>query len=140
MKCASRTQFTSAVGRLAMRDLADLGRDKERIGARRVVAGLAPPAVGFDRFAAEELQRLGRRLVSQGLALQVAGDRKDFQSALLGGGHALFGVFLAPASSPQRSSASSQLASSQPSKPVSAIQSSQCSSGTLPNWPRTRPI
>src|SRR5690348_12297674 len=77
-----------------MRDLADLGRNVKRIGAWRVVSGLAPAAVRFDRFAADKLQRLGRRLVPQGLTLQMAGDRKDFQSALLSGGHALFGVFL----------------------------------------------
>jgi len=43
----------------------------------------APGPVGLDGVAADELQRLGARLVAQRLALEVGGDGKNFQAVLL---------------------------------------------------------
>ena len=67
---------------------------KYGIGARRLVALVAPGLVRRDRLAADELQRLGARLIAQGLALQVGGDGEDFQAVLLGQVDAFLGVGL----------------------------------------------
>src|SRR3569833_1357014 len=64
------------------------------IGARRMDPLRAPGSVGLYRIAADKLQRLRARRIAQGLALQMASDRKDFEPALLRLRHALFGVFL----------------------------------------------
>ncbi len=78
--------------RLAPRDLGHVVGHEIRIDARRLVARGSPARIGLDRLAAEELKRLGARFVAQGLALQVSGDREDFEPARLGLGHALAGV------------------------------------------------
>ena len=54
------------------------------VGSRRLVAGLSPGDVGLHRLAADELQRLRRRLVAQSLPLKVRGDGEDFEAAALG--------------------------------------------------------
>ena len=82
------------VGRLLAGDLGHVVRHVKRIGPRRIVAGGAPLGIGFDRFAAQKLQRLGGGLVAQGLALQMGGQREDFQAALLGLVDALLGIGL----------------------------------------------
>ena len=64
------------------------------IGARRLVALVAPGLVGRTGLAADELQRLGARLVAQRLALQMRGDGEDFQAVLLGQVDALLGIGL----------------------------------------------
>ena len=73
-------------------ELADFVGDEVRIGARRVVALVAPGLVGLDRLAADELKRLGARLIAQRLALQVGGDGEDFQAVLLRLVDALLGI------------------------------------------------
>ncbi len=83
-----------ALGGLLVDQLADLVGDVIGIGARRLVALVAPGLVCLDRLAADELQRLGARLVAEGLALQVRGDGEDFQAVLLGQVDALLGIRL----------------------------------------------
>ncbi len=79
--------------RLLVHELADFRRDEVRVGARRVVALVAPRLVRRPRLAlAEELQRLGARLVAQHLALEVRGDGKDLQPVFLRQVDALRGV------------------------------------------------
>ena len=75
---------------------ADFIGNEVGIGARRLVALVAPGLVRGHRLAADELQRLGARLVAQGLALQVGGDGEDFQAVLLGQLDPLLGVRLGP--------------------------------------------
>ena len=52
----------------------------------------ARPCTPATRLAADEVQRLGARLVAEHLALQVGGDGEDFQPVLLGQVDALLGV------------------------------------------------
>ena len=68
-----------------------------RVGARRLMALLAPRDVGLDRCAADELQRLRRGLVTQRLPLEVRGDGEDLEPALLGLRHPALGVGLGTA-------------------------------------------
>lgn len=83
-------------GRLPTGNLGNFLGNKKRIGARRLVAGGAPTGVGFDRLAPQELNGFGAWFVPQRLALQMAGQRKDFHAALLGLGHPFGGVGLGP--------------------------------------------
>ena len=93
-KWARRTQSSRSFWRLLVDQPADFVGDVIGIGARRLVALVAPGLVGGHGFAADELQRLGAGLVAQGLALQVGGDGEDFQAVLLGQVDALLGVGL----------------------------------------------
>src|SRR5262249_6147088 len=70
--------------------------DVVRVGARRLVALVAPGLVRRYRLAADELQGLGAGLVAEGLPLQVGGDGEDLQAVPLGQVHALPGVGLGP--------------------------------------------
>src|SRR5262249_39671551 len=83
-----------ALGLLVQRR-ADLRRDVVRVGARRLVALVAPRLVRGPRLAgSDELERLGARLVAQRLSLKVDRDREDFQAVLLRQVDALLGVRL----------------------------------------------
>jgi hypothetical protein len=69
---------------LVVDQLPDLIGHEVGVGSRRLVAGLPPGDVGLHRLTADELQRLRRWLVAQGLPLQVRGDGEDFEAAALG--------------------------------------------------------
>src|SRR5262245_5132683 len=79
---------------LLVDQLADVLRDVHRVGARRLVARVAPGLVRLAGLGvwALEVERLGRRLVAEALALEVRGDRKDLQPVPLGQIDALLGV------------------------------------------------
>jgi hypothetical protein len=70
-----------------------------RVGPRRLVAGVAPGLVRLPgvRVWGEKVERLGRRLVAEVLALEVGGDGEDFQAVLLGEIHPLLRVGGGPA-------------------------------------------
>ena len=126
---------------LTLGNLSHIGRHEKRICPRRMVAGLRAGGIRGDRFAPQELQRLGARFVPQAPGLADGRRWRRFPAC---------GSWPWPPAPrhtawhrrrwPQRDRSSSQLASSQPSKPVSASQANHSSSGTLPNWPRTSPI
>ncbi len=90
---AKRTQASRSRVASWCINLPTSGGDEVRIGARRLVALVAPGLVRGPRLAlAEELQRLGARLIAQHLALKMRGDGEDFQPVLLGEIDALLGV------------------------------------------------
>ena len=66
---------------LAVDQLADVIRHEVGIRARRLVALLPPGHVRLDRRPADELQRLRRGLVAEGLPLKVGRDGEDLESA-----------------------------------------------------------
>ena len=79
-----------------MNHAADFVGDEIGIGARRLVAFVAPGLVGGYCLAADELQRLGAGLVAQGLALQMGGDRENLQAVFLGQLDSFLGISFSP--------------------------------------------
>jgi hypothetical protein len=61
-----------------------LGGHVIRIGPRRLVAAAPPGRVGLDGLAPHEYERLGRRLVPEGLPEQMRGDAEDYEAAVTG--------------------------------------------------------
>src|SRR5882672_1947532 len=82
------------LGGLLMNHAANFVGDEIGIGARRLVAFVAPGLVGGYCLAADELQRLGAGLVAQSLALQMGGDRKNLHAVLLGQLDSFLGISL----------------------------------------------
>ena len=58
---------------------------------KRMRTRFPPFAVGFDGFAAAELERLRGRLIAEGLALQVNRDGENFECVSFGFVHEFFG-------------------------------------------------
>src|SRR5207253_6690336 len=82
--------------RLVLNHLADVVGDVIGIGAWRLVALVAPGLVSRDRLAADKLQRLGARLITQRLALQMPRNGENLQAMFPGQIDALPGVCLRP--------------------------------------------